>query len=476
MLPDDISIKIFDFYVDSNEDPGKHLKKQRIMGWMTLIHVYRRWRSVIFQSPRRPNLRLGCTPKTPITETLNIWPPLPLVIHEPCWNYSPGVDNIIAALEHNDRVCQIQLEYLLSLQWGYITNLASMHFPELTHMTLGTPHQDGPTLPDSFLCGTASRLQLLCLYRVPSPNLPNLLSSATHLVHLYLHDIPGSGYIQAEVMATSLSTLTNLKFLHLHFRYSRPGTALPPPRPLTRSILPSLTKIRFKGLCRYLEEVLTRVDAPQLNELRIFFFNQTIFDTPQLFQLIGRRPTQRAPEKGYIIFSSGFIIVKFLSQTSDCRALILDILCEAPKLRQLSSLEKVLTSSLPPLFTLEDLYIHEDPFSRPGRLDDVESALWLQLLHPFVAVKNLYLEEGFLPRFVPALQELVGGRTTEVLSILENIFLEGFQPLGPIHEGIKTFVAARRLASHSVVVSRWDRDPEQERQAWQGEARAIYDW
>ena len=479
VLPDDILIEIFDIYVDSDEDLGKHFEKQqRVMGWLTLVHVCRRWRSVVFQSPRRLNLRLGCTPKTPITDTLNIWPPLPLVVHVPCWNGSPGVDNIVAALEHNDRICQIQLERLLSLQWGYITNLASMQkpFPELTHLTLGTPHQDGPTLPDSFLSGTASRLQSLCLFSVSFPRLPNLLLSTTHLVHLYLHSIPGSGYIPPEVMATSLSSLTNLKFLHLHFRFSRLGTALLPPRPLTRSILPSLTKVRFTGLCRYLEEVLTRVDAPQLNELRIYFFDQTTFDTPQLFQLISRRPTLRAPEKGYIIFSTSFIIVKFPSRTSDYGALIVDIPCEAPKLRYLSSLEKVFTSSLPPLLTLEDLYIHEDPFLRPGRLDDVENTLWLQLLLPFVAVKNLFLEKEFVPRFVPALQELVGGRTTEVLPILENIFLEGFQPSGPLHEGIETFVAARRLTSHPVAVSRWDRDLERERHAWQGEARWIYDW
>ena len=45
---------------------------------------------------------------------------------------------------------------------------------------------------------------------------------------------------------------------------------------------------------------------------------------------------------------------------------------------------------------------------------------------------------------------------TEVLPSLENIFLEGFQPSGPLHEGIETFVAARRLAGHPVAVSRWD--------------------
>jgi hypothetical protein len=57
-----------------------------------------------------------------------------------------------------------------------------------------------------------------------------------------------------------------------------------------------------------------------------------------------------------------------------------------------------------------------------------------------------------VPRIAPALQELVGGRS--IFPILENIFLEGFLPSEPLHEGIEKFIAARR---RPVAVSRWDR-------------------
>jgi hypothetical protein len=106
-LPEDVLIKIFDIYVIE----GSHLReKQRIEKWITLAHVCRLWRSVVFQSPRRLNLRLLCGPNTPARDTLDIWPPLPLIIRyvgsishrEPS-----SVDNIIAALERDDRVCQI---------------------------------------------------------------------------------------------------------------------------------------------------------------------------------------------------------------------------------------------------------------------------------------------------------------------------------------------------------------------------------
>ena len=466
MLPDDVLLEIFDSYMD--EDMGKVFgptKKQRIEEWQVLGHVCRRWRNVVFQSPLRLNLRLVCTPETPAKDTLDVWPPLPLIIHDTYRNGKSGVDNIIAALEHNDRVCQIELRCFSSLELGYVTDSAAMQkpFPELTDLHLSMINDDGPIIPDSFLDGTAPCLQSLTLFGVPFPGLPNVLLSATRLVNLSLYHIPLSGYIPPEVMATGISALTSLESLLLQFQYPRPPPAQerrrPPPLPPTRYIIPSLTKVRFKGTSEYLEEILTRIDAPQLDELHITFFNQVIFDTPQLFQFISRRPILRTPKKGHIAFSSRAIIIRFPSRTSYYRVLSVQVPCTASEW-QLSSLEQICSSSLPPLFTLEDLYIFEDREYPPRWQEDVENTLWLEVLHLFAAVKNLYLSSEFLSRIAPDLQELVGGRTTEVLPTLENIFLEGFQPSGPLHEGIQKFIAARRLTSCPVAVSRWGMNPE----------------
>ena len=122
---------------------------------------------------------------------------------------------------------------------------------------------------------------------------------------------------------------------------------------------------------------------------------------------------------------------------------------------QVSSLEQVCTSSLSPISALENLYIHKT-YSRPNWQDNIENALWLELLHTFPAVKNLYLCQEFAPRIMPALQELVGVRTTEVLPTLQNIFVEELQESGSIQEGIRQFAAARQVTSHPIAVSRWD--------------------
>src|SRR6266852_26155 len=349
-LPDDVLLGIFDFYLEDMD----------VEEWITLAHVCRRWRSVVFQSPRRLNLRLHCTPGTPTRDTLDIWPPLPLSIHDAIFEdelAQPGLDNIVAALEHNDRVCQIQFEIFSSSQLEYlVTNSTIMQkpFPELTDLLLSVDKHDGegPIIPDSFLDGTAPRLRSLKL-AIPFPGLPKLLLSATHLVNLELHDIPISGYIPPEEMATSLSALTILESLWLDIRWPALESRRPPPSPLTRSILPSLTRLIFKGASQYLEEILTRTDAPRLNELHITFFNQTIYDTPQLFQFISRRPNLRLLEEGQIAFNYSAIKVKFPSQTFEFGELSVKIPCTAPEW-QLSFLKQVCTLSLPPVSTLVD--------------------------------------------------------------------------------------------------------------------------
>ena len=181
---------------------------------------------------------------------------------------------------------------------------------------------------------------------------------------------------------------------------------------------------------------MARIDAPRLNELDIIFFNQIIFDTPQLFQFISRRPTLRAPEKAHIEFSAKAVTVGFSSH--DYGVLEVGIRCAVSEW-QLSSLKQVCTSSMPPVSTSKDLYIIEGQFSKPLWQDDAENTLWLELLRPFATVKNLYICEELVPRMAPALRELTGGRMTEVFPTLENIFLGGVQlsRLGPLHESIE---------------------------------------
>ena len=443
VLPDEAILAIFDFYVD----------KAPIQAWQSLVHVCRRWRSIVFGSPRRLNLRLNCTSRTPTRDTLDIWPALPILIDDG-FVLTEGVDNIVAALERSDRVCHIKLWGLCSPMVVYLA-AKQVPFPELTDLVLELYGGMMPVFPDSFLGGSTPRLKTLQLGRIPFPGLPKLLSSAPQLVDLHLLNIPYTGYISSEVMVTALSTLTSLGSLKLEFEFPRDHPD-PASRHLTPTVLPALKEFWFRGDNEYLEDLVTRIDAPRLNILYITFFDQILSDTLQFTQFLNRTPKLKAFERARIAFDRNAAGANLSSQTSGRRVLEVRIPCGELNW-QLLSLKRIFTLSLPPLSTSEDLYISEMIDLEPYWLDTIDSTLWLELLHPFMAVKNLYISEKVAPYVVPVLQELVGDSTTEVLPILQNIFLENLQPSSTVLEGVQQFVATRQVTSRPIAVSYWDR-------------------
>jgi F-box-like len=447
ILPDDVLLAVFEFCMDEVTE-----------WWQPLVHVCRRWRIVVFGSPRRLRLRLYCTARSRVAMLL-ILPPFPLVIYDST-SLSGYVDSVLIALQRTDRVEEIHLYHVGSAIEKVLAEM-QVPFPELTSLQLLSYNKPVPIVPDSFLGGSAPRLRSLRLGGISFPGLPKLLLSATHLVYLHLFNIPHSAYISPDVVVTALSTSSSLGSLALEFQspQSLLDQASRRPPPLTRAVLPSLTHFYFKGVHEYLEDLVARIDAPRLINLKITFFNDIVFDAPQFIQFISRTPTLKPVENAHFVFGSRRGIVNSSSQTSryevgvSCRELDW----------QVSSLEQVCASHLPSLSTLEDLYIYEHLYTGKSYWqDNIENTLWLELLHRFTTVKNLYLSKEFGPRIVAALQESIGDRTTEVLPNLQNIFLEGLEPAGHVREDIGRFVAARQLSGHTITVSNWIRNPRRE--------------
>jgi hypothetical protein len=444
MLPDDVLLEIFDLFTKESRRI-----KEIIEVWQILVHVCRQWRCLVFGSPRRLNLRLFCSNETPARDTLDVWPALPLSIE--CIGRAGMVDDIVAVLERSDCVYDIDLWNLERLDLEIYSAAMQVPFPELTHLTLCSNGKTVSALPDSSLGGSAPRLEYLRLEGIPFPGLPKLLLSATQLVVLDLDNIPHSGYFPPEAIVTALSTLTRLVQLQLYFEspQSRPDPAHQLPPPPTRSVLPNLDLFNLKGDSEYVEVVMAHIDAPRLRSLYTVLFNDIVFDTPHLTQFISRTPIMQALEKAHVTFDSNSAAVE-LSSLEHGR---LEVMIPCRELDwQVSSMEQICASCLPPIPTL-DLHIDWNPRYRQHWQGNVENAQWLELLQPFTSVKNLYLSEEIAGRIVPALQELVGDRATEVLPTLENIFLEEGQRSGPVQEGIQQVVAVRQVTNHPIAVS-----------------------
>ena len=468
ILPDDVLLHIFliDGYQHKDLHVGPYFKVEEDIdrlqllswSWHRLVHVCSRWRFIVFASPNFLDLRLVCGPWTRM-ELTGIWPPFPIIITNHPYHAMPGDYDFDAAIVHPGRVREIRLFCLTRLQ---LQGLASAtrtqeQFPALIHLSLHSTGNSAVALPDGFLGGFAPRLQSLALDSIPFPGLPKLLLSATHLVHLGLYRISHSGYFSPEAIITRLAMMPNLNSFFIGFQspLSRPHQENRRPPPPIRTVLPTLTHFAFKGASEYLEDFIAQIDTPLLDSIYITFFHKLIFDIPELAQFMGRSTRFQKLKKAHLVLDDFDVTVEthpptlFLYKRTG-----LQISCR-PLDWQLSSIAQVFTSFFPSIHMVEHLFVYELRHLPPRWHDDIENMQWLECFHPFTGVKNLYLPKKFVPSIAPALQELIGRRMTEVLPILQNIFLEGLQPSEPIEEGIQKFVAARQLSGHPITVFGW---------------------
>jgi hypothetical protein len=129
----------------------------------------------------------------------------------------------------------------------------------------------------------------------------NLLSSASDLVDLDLWNIAysESEYISPESIVACLSSLNRLETFHLGIRL-RQYRPCPPPQ--TRVVLPALSHLSFEGENEYSEDLAARIDTPRLSRLSLSFFPGSVFDIPQLKQLIGRAKGLRPFKVAKMVF------------------------------------------------------------------------------------------------------------------------------------------------------------------------------
>ena len=449
MLPDITLLEIFDLY-RSNRMPS------HIQWWTRLVHVCRRWRQIIFESPHRLNLQIRCTHGTPVKKYLRIWPAFPIVIDyhriKPCIRPSDEY-NIIAALKHPSRVSSFTLHEIdISSTWRAKNILAAMQnpFPVLTHLDIDLD-ETLPALPADFLGGSAPRLQELTFSAVPYPALPTLLLSTTDLIKLDLFNIPPTGYISPEAMLTSLAALPKLETLVIGFDLatSRPIKKRRPP--LTRTVLPALTSFRFKGASEYLEDLVGRIDCPHLNQIVVTYLNQVVdFQVSQFSKFIDRTVGPEIAQFKHAQFTFSYRTVAFTVYPHakhspwDRRPATNIISCEGIDC-QVSHIAQVLGHMSAKLSNVVHLKLKVDYHDvRLKGTDDVE---WILLLRQFSALQTLHLSRELAEYIALALEDIPAEMVNEVLPSLDLICVAG-QPASSIEK----FTAARRLSGHPVTV------------------------
>jgi hypothetical protein len=386
-----------------------------------------------------------------VKELNDIWPALPIIIRTSNDRRQWGeeyIDNIITALEHNDRVSEISIDGVPYWISELFVAVMKEPFPFLTSLMISSSQRTQLVLPDFFLGGSAPRLRPLHLDYVAFPALRTLLSSTSDLGKLSLQLDLGRGYISPDTIVSCLSVTTRLKSLHLDFVYAHSHRGREGP---TRIILPALTHFSWKGTSGYLNDLLALIDAPQLYSMTMTFDLMSIRDAPEIALFIGRTERFKEPNRANMTFLARSAVLIFPLRTQTVHNPSLKLVANYLQYHwPLSYLVQTCRLSFLPLSTVERLDIGGVRWPPPR-----ENTEWLEVFNLFVTVKDLCVSKRVAPHVAQALQELSVERATEVLPALHNLFIEGLEPSGPVQEAVEQFVATRQLAGHPVAVHPW---------------------
>ncbi|KAH9167361.1 hypothetical protein EDB89DRAFT_2125335 [Lactarius sanguifluus] len=433
-LSDEVLLSIFRYYLDASP-----------RFWPRLVHICHKWRQIVFASQQALHLRLFCTHGTPVLKALDYWPALPIAVQ-----YGGSLalnplahgdeDNIIAALKQFDRVSTIGLTITTSL----LGKLSAIEEPlsRLEELVLRSPDNTQLILPSTFRWG--ARLRRLHSTRIALPALPQLLSSSENLVDLKLHEI---GYFSPEALADALSRMTQLQSLSLHFPSPASCTGLigASPLPVQRVVLPALSCFKFRGTSEYLNDLVTRIDAPGLVDIQVRFFNQLIFHILQFVQFIDRIETQKSHRRVDIVSFKHFISICFTRPGAPTR-LKMRVSCEQLDW-QLSVITQIWDQLSPLLSPIESLGIYTTQFSN-GQ-DDMDKEQWLELIRGFGGAKDFRVTGGLATDILRTLRRADGEHTT-MLPSLRTLGVLG--PMrGSLWEAVEAFTS-RRPSDHFIEV------------------------
>jgi hypothetical protein len=327
-------------------------------------------------------------------------------------------------------------------------------FLSLKRIQMTSKDAEEPPVLCDFLGGSAPLLEHIYLdgIAVPFPAMRRLLSSTSHLKWLWLRKIPNTCYFSPEDLVTCLSALVHLKDLYVDFTSpaSRPNPSSARPCSPERTTLHSLDSLVFYGASEYLEHFVARIDCPVLTNLVIKYFNQLIFEIPQVVQFISRVDGLKSPREVRVQPETLYPALSLLRRGRvrgecyfriPCSQFDWQLLFMTQILHQLSAL----------LCHVHVLSIFKSPFPLAGR-EDVDPTHWLELFHPLSQISTIRVSiEELVPDVVYALvsEDMAAG----ILPRLTSLRLDGYRKSKNAMEAAERFVATRKLDGQDISLS-----------------------
>ena len=443
----DILLGIFDCY-RLDEEKSWNFR----LGWRNLSHVCQRWRHLIHESAFFLNMHILCTNGTPLLETLDHLPPLPLFIkykHKRMTTTEPDKSGIYHAIRLRDRLRRIKLQLPSSLLYDVLM-LMDKPFPILQRLSLLST-DDNITLlaiPKTFL---APNLRHLALSSIRLPKRLRFLSSTTSLVTLELTDIGASGYFTPRLLVARLQPLLQLEDLFIGFStpIPRPGAE----RELlekqgTPVTLPNLLCLTFRGVSAYLESLVAQIRTPLLEQLIITFFNQLVFALPYLSRFVNGTEQLILPTARVLFDYDKFsITLRHHGMLNDDGHFILNVMCK-PLDWQIDCAAQICRALMPVLFGVEELrldfYLSIMPIEWQN--NGIDDTTWHELLRTFIGAKDLHVCRSLSGELTRALQVDEIASDPGLLPGLQKLQLPGIYD----EKSLALFIDARQVAGRPV--------------------------
>ena len=265
---------------------------------------------------------------------------------------------------------------------------------------------------------------------------------------LELFAIPPSGYISPEAMVAPLAMSPRLETLVIEIELASPQRDRIHPSPITRTVLPALTHFQFQGTNEYLEDLVARIDGPQLNLISIDHLVD--FQVTQLSKFIDRSlgPGITPFTHGEVCFFFGSICFDMYRHAIhlgwDWHPVRTHISCDGID-RQIPHMAQVLSQFAAILSTV--VYLKLDVLLAEHLQLEGTDVEWLHSLHQFSTMQAPHVSGQFAEHVALALENIPGGMVTEVLSSLDLICFEGQST-----SSVEKFIAVHKLSGRPVTV------------------------
>ena len=368
-------------------------------------------------------MQIQCTNGTPIVDTLDHLPPLPLFINYRSSSRTmlPEQDEsgIYHAIRLHDRVRHIELRLPPSILHKCLV-LMDGPFPILEHLFLWSVADKFTTLtlPKAFL---APNLRHLEIPSISPPRRLRFLISSVSLVKLVLRNIQASSYFRPRLLVARIGSLPQLEELSIHF-------SAPIPRPSaeremlgeqgTPITLPNLKILTFQGVSAYLESLVAQIRVPHLSQLIITLFNQIAFALPHLSHFVNITLGLKSPAMKVFFHYNTVGITTHLHEH-----FFLCVRCDHLDW-QIDCAAQICAALIPTLSGIEHLTLDRFRQKLPTEWENggIDAATWHELFRSFIGVKELHIDNvlteelsrvlhvdgvGSDPWFLPGLQDIV---------------------------------------------------------------------